>query len=237
MKYGYYADNQLPQANNPDYKTNSHGYRCPEFSPIPDGGKNVVVLGCSHTFGEGLEQSEIWIQFLEELLDNKLLRFWNLGQPGASPDKCVRILYGSEKILFPKIIIVCWPVYSRRERLTNPPMNITGADNYVRQESEETDFNNFLKCVFQIEKFAEYNNAETFHCFAQEVYPVENLKNVFKDTSLAKCWPRWDHHRLPGAHRNINEKTSLARDGIHYGVEHHREFARLFYKQFGSKLR
>ena len=62
MKHGYYADNELPKFNPAAvYKTNSFGYRCPEFSPLPDGGKNVVVLGCSHTFGEGLEENETWV--------------------------------------------------------------------------------------------------------------------------------------------------------------------------------
>ena len=65
IKFGHYTDNGLP--NHKDYrvyteengyKTNSHGYRCPEWDPMPDGKKNVVVLGCSHTFGEGLGEDE-----------------------------------------------------------------------------------------------------------------------------------------------------------------------------------
>ena len=51
MEYGYYNDKKLPKSvaidRKPiaDYKTNSHGYRCPEFSPLPAGKNNVVVLG------------------------------------------------------------------------------------------------------------------------------------------------------------------------------------------------
>ena len=36
MKFGYYADRELPKGN----------YRCPSWDPMPDGKKNVVVLGC-----------------------------------------------------------------------------------------------------------------------------------------------------------------------------------------------
>ena len=175
MKHGYYADNELPRADNPDYKTNSLGYRCPEFSPLPTGCKNVVVLGCSHTFGEGLEEDQIWCTQLSKLLEGKNLRFWNLGQPGASPDKCVRLLYGSEKVLFPKIIIVCWPAISRRERLDHYPLSLTGDNPLLKTENNYTDRHNFLKCVFQVEKFAEYNRAITFHCFAEEVYPLAKV--------------------------------------------------------------
>ena len=109
MEYGYYNDKGIPESiakdKKPiaDYKTNSHGYRCPEFSPLPAGKKNVVVLGCSHTFGEGLKDDEHWVHFVSQH-NTKMLRWWNLGQPGASADKVVRILYGCEKILFPKTI-------------------------------------------------------------------------------------------------------------------------------------
>ena len=43
MKFGYYSDKELPKSVALDYKTNSHGYRCPEFN-VPDGKKNVVIL-------------------------------------------------------------------------------------------------------------------------------------------------------------------------------------------------
>ena len=43
MKHGYYSDKELPKSvginRKPliDYKVNSHGYRCPEWDPMPDG--------------------------------------------------------------------------------------------------------------------------------------------------------------------------------------------------------
>ena len=107
MKYGYYADREIPVSvaiNKPplnEYKLNSKGYRCPEWEPMPDGKKNVVVLGCSHTFGQGNADNEHWVHFLSKHNTNRL-RYWNLGQPGASSDKVVRILYGCEKLIDPR---------------------------------------------------------------------------------------------------------------------------------------
>ena len=90
-----------------------------------EGGKNVMVLGCSHTFGIGSSTEELWVNRLEQKLANPRLRFWNLGQPGASGDLIVRILYATEKILFPDIVLVCWPHATRRERLEMPkPKNL-----------------------------------------------------------------------------------------------------------------
>jgi len=237
MKHGYYADDELPKFNTVTaYKTNSLGYRCPEFRPLPDGGKNVVVLGCSHTFGEGLEENETWVSQVAKD-SSKTLRWWNLGQLGASADLMIRILYGAEKILFPKIIVACWPAQSRRERLDQIPQNLTSNDALLKTENNNTDRNNFLKNVFLLEKFAEKNNAKTFHCFAEDVYKLDNSLQVLKNYTIKNCWPEWDQHHLPEAKREHITIPNLARDGVHYGAEHHRVFARLFLQRFNTKLR
>jgi hypothetical protein len=237
MKYGYYADNELPKFNPAaGYETNSLGYRCPEFRPLPDGGKNVVVLGCSHTFGEGLEDNETWVSQVAKD-SNKILRWWNLGQPGASADLMIRILYGTEKVLFPKIIIACWPAQSRRERLDDFAQSLTSDSSLLKTENDNTDRNNFLKNVFLLEKFAEKNQAKTFHCFAEYAYELDNDLQVLKDYTIKSCWPEWDRHHLANAKRDIIKNPSLARDGVHYGSEHHQVFARKFYERFKSKLR
>jgi len=233
MKHGYYADDELPKFDPAaGYETNSLGYRCPEFRPLPDGGKNVVVLGCSHTFGEGLEENETWIsQVVKD--SNKTLRWWNLGQPGASADLMIRILYGTEKVLFPKIIIACWPARSRRERLDLHPQNLTSNNTLLKTENNNTDQNNFLKNVFLLEKFAEKNQAKTFYCFAEDAYELDSNLQVLKNYTIKNCWPEWDKHKK----RKLHSKPSLAKDGIHYGKEHHEVFARLFLQRFNTKLR
>jgi hypothetical protein len=237
MKHGYYADDELPKLDPATgYKTNSLGYRCPEFRPLPDGGKNVVVLGCSHTFGEGLEENETWVSQVAKV-SNKILRWWNLGNPGASADLMIRILYGTEKVLFPKVIVACWPAWSRRERLDSHTQNLTSNEPLLKTENDNTDKNNFLKNVFLLEKFAEKNQAKTFHCFAEDVYELDNTLQVLKNYTIKNCWPEWDRHHLPEAKRDIITTPSLARDGVHYGAEHHQVFARLFLERFKSKLR
>ena len=225
IKFGHYTDKGLPASD--------IGYRCPSLDPIPEGKKNVVVLGCSHTYGVGLKDNEHWVHFLSKH-NTERLRYWNLGQPGASADQIVRILYGTEQLLFPEIVIVCWPLWSRRERLDNDPESLTSDSEILKTETEHTDKQNFLKNVFLVEKFAEKNRCKTFHCFADESYhkQVEGL-NVLQEHTIKNCWPHWDkfEQRVP-----YNE-PSLASDGEHFGVEHHKRFAKLFLQQFENKLR
>ena len=237
MKYGFYADDDLPRFDPvPGHKTNSYGYRCPEFQPLPDGGKNVVVLGCSHTFGEGLQENETWVNLVAKQ-SNKTLRWWNLARPGGNADQMIRILHGTEKVLFTKVIIACWPARSRRERLDLYPQNLTSDDNLLKTENNNTDQNNFLKNVFFCEKFAEKIRAKTFHCFAEDAYKLDSNLSILKDYTIKNCWPEWDRHHLPDAKRQHITRPNLASDGVHYGTEHHKVFARLFMERFKSKLK
>jgi hypothetical protein len=225
MKFGYYTDKGLPESD--------VGYRCPNWDPMPTGKKNVVVLGCSHTYGIGLDDNEHWVHFLSQHNKDRL-RYWNLGQPGASSDKVVRILYGCEKLLDPEIVIVCWPAWSRRERLHHRAESKMGTDEELEYEDDQTDRNNFLKNVFFVEKFAEKNRCKIFHCFAQDSYQ-EHIKglHVLEDYTIKNCWPYWNKFNQ----RVLYTEPSMAKDGKHYGVEHHKRFAELFLEKFGSKLK
>ena len=225
MKFGHYTDKGLPESE--------VGYRCPSWNPMPPGKKNVVVLGCSHTYGVGLEDNEHWVHFLSQHNTDRL-RYWNLGQPGASADQIVRILYGTEHLIFPEIVIVCWPLWSRRERLEKHAISLHSDNEFLKIETGETDKQNFLKNVFYVEKFAEKNRCKTLHCFADQTYQ-EHIKglNVLEDYTIRNCWPYWDkfEQRVP------YNKPSIAKDGWHFGIEHHQQFAKLFLGYFGRKLR
>ena len=238
MKFGHFNDKALPDmlssvSELPElYKLNSFGYRCPEWSPMPHGKKNVVILGCSHTFGQGLAEDEHWVHFLSKH-NTVRLRYWNLAQPGASGDKIVRTLYGSEKIIDPNIVIVCWPDWSRRERYGEDTTDMQGSNQQLKYEDDETDLQNFLKNVFFVEKYAEWKNCMTFHCFASASYHehIPDLK-ALKEHTLMNCYPWWETY----LQREL-QSDSVARDGQHCGIKHHERFAELFLKQFGSKLR
>ena len=107
-------------------------------------------------------------------------------------------------------------------------------DEELKKEDDVTDKNNFLKNVFFVEKFAEKNMCKTFHCFAQDSYH-EHLKglNVLEDYTISNCWPYWDKFQQRVQYKDPN----LAKDGQHYGVDHHERFAQLFLEKFSQKLR
>ena len=238
MKFGHFSDKELPKGDGAikndgaHYTLNSFGYRCPEWTPMPDGKKNVVVLGCSHTFGQGLNDDEHWVHFLSQHNTGRC-RYWNLAQPGSSGDKIVRTLYGSEKIIDPRIVIVCWPDWSRRERLEVSTLNLSGVHETLKHETDDTDLGNFLKNVFFVEKYGEKNHCKVFHCFAQESYHehIDGL-NVLVEQTIMNCWPWW--HTI---NQRELQSNSVARDSQHHGIKHHQRFAELFLDQFARKLK
>lgn len=228
MKYGFYSDNELTTFK-------EYPFRCPSWDPMPEGKKNAVILGCSHTWGVGLEPQETWAHHVSQH-NTKRIRYWNLGQPGAGADSIVRILYSCEKVLHPNIIIVMWPGMARRERLETYMKNLLGTHETLRYENAKTDMNNFLKNVFLLEKFAEKNNCQTMHCFSDlytDFRTPGNAPGLLEDYTLRNCWPHWDKFEA----RDRYHTPSLARDGIHYGIEHHERFAELFLQRFGPKLK
>lgn len=239
MRYGFFTDKGLDKQNidkSPwnEVKTNSYGYRCPEWEPMPDGKKNVVVLGCSHTFGQGLGDTEHWVHFLSQHNTSRL-RYWNLGVPGASGEAIVRRLWGTQKIINPKIIIVCWPPITRREWYDNEISTLQGTNEKLLIQNKATDISNFLHNVFWIEKYAEVNQANTYYCYSMEEVKHRELDklNTLDTYTLANCWPYWDKFEQ----REQFDKPSLASDGMHYGIEHHERFANLFLSKFKHKLK
>ncbi len=227
MKYGFYSDNSLETFV-------EWPWRCPPFTQ-PSGKKNVAIFGCSFTYGVGLDENQTWVHKVSQH-NTKRLRYWNLGQPGASADTITRLVYASEKVVFPNIIIIMWPAISRRERLDTYIQNVLGSHETLKYENYNTDKNNFLKNVFLVEKFAEKNNCKTMHCFAIDYVEFRTPKNkpeVLENYTLRNCWPYWDSR----TQRQKKVKPSYAKDGLHYGEEHHTRFAELFLQRFANKLK
>tara|TARA_A100001011_G_scaffold395232_1_gene489630 strand:- start:7752 stop:8522 length:771 start_codon:yes stop_codon:yes gene_type:complete len=256
MDFGHYADNKLPiyepyKDQFVDYVVNEQGYRCRSWTPLPAGKKNSVILGCSHTFGVGLETGQHWADRLSSMTDPRLIRWWNLAQPGASCESIVRILYGCEQVLFPKHIIICWPAINRREKLEVKATNLTGQELELKYENKETDLQNFFKCVFFAERYAKHNQAIIYHCFADEVVDMNhnwnneltqdlydfNHRNIVNDRTLKDCYPEWSPIQRETNKRVIVTESNLAKDGLHYGPMHHENFAKCLYSRWKAKLK
>jgi hypothetical protein len=103
-KYGY-IENKI------EYKFNSQGFRCDEFSQK----ESVVFLGCSITQGVGVSFENTFAHLIANTLD---LQCWNLGQQSKSSDSAFRILLEYINKLNIKMVITFLPLKDRFELLT-----------------------------------------------------------------------------------------------------------------------
>lgn len=88
-----------------EYVYNSYGYRSEEFKSDNE----ILVLGCSQTFGVGLPQIYTWSNILSNFLEKK---YSNLALPGDSiqGQTCKAFKY-FEEFGNPKIIVGCFPLF------------------------------------------------------------------------------------------------------------------------------
>ena len=67
------------------YTFNAHGYRSIPFNDVPNKELKIIVLGCSQSFGLGIDDSNVW----DKLINNTC----NLSRPAGSADMNVFQLY------------------------------------------------------------------------------------------------------------------------------------------------
>jgi hypothetical protein len=123
-EYGYkqYKYHKIVDVNT-KYKVNSNGFRGNEIV----GNEDLVIAGCSFTFGLGVPEDKIWAV---ELAKNLNLTYTNLSYPGASIMFIVQLIfkyfkkYGNPKYiicLFPDPYRMCLPyIENKLESLDNP---------------------------------------------------------------------------------------------------------------------
>lgn len=103
-------------ASDVEYRFNSHGYRCPEFSEIKP--LRIVAIGCSYVFGFALPQRAVFPELLRARLESttgKAVVLWNLAFGGASNDYIARVLQLSVPLLRPDIVLINFTWTSRKE--------------------------------------------------------------------------------------------------------------------------
>lgn len=109
------------------YTVNSYGFRNNfEFDNNLDSQKNLLVLGCSNSFGIGLSVEHVYCKIVANELKLNLV---NLAVPGGSMDSAARVLYFWLKKINPIIVILQTPEPSRREFLIEDGPNFLGSWN------------------------------------------------------------------------------------------------------------
>lgn len=177
------------------YSINSHGFRGSEFE---SGG--VAVIGCSHTFGYGQLEADIWPTLVGRSL---ALPVCNFGWPGSGSDTHSRVALTWLHRVQPRVVVHLDVYPNRREFMWSEWQNeiATGRDDAEWQSR---------LCLSETEQWlnTERNRRTVAHiaqeCAAQYVYINRStFKNQFSRISTGRP----------------------ARDGVHPTTDCHRAIA------------
>jgi hypothetical protein len=107
--------NKGPQVT---YKLNKDGFRSENFETLKESNLNVLISGCSYTYGQGVFQENSWVELFSKsigLTSSKPVKMYNLGIMGASIYLIIKNLMAFiRKYGAPDQIYLLLPPYSRK---------------------------------------------------------------------------------------------------------------------------
>ena len=262
-KYGLLELIKDPETNNItsakekinlNYYINSHGFRCPELDNDPC----IAFLGCSHTFGTGLDQDDIWPERVCKRLGYRPV---NLGFPARGIDFVsfyCKYFFKSE-IQNCKALVVLLPPFTRK--------TIIGTMiDHNENISDYKIFKHFLQLDW-INELHEFNNSKILRNwdnrtdvepaqlsinkhFAQDLYTVENtLQRCSQAMSVIKLlaseldipllvYSSYTDFGDAGFKSNPQGKKifDMARDGQHSGIYSNKVFANKVIEDLKQKI-
>lgn len=153
---------------------------------------NKLALGCSHTYGVGVEHNEAWPY---------LLGASNFGVPGHSADYLVRHAPDIINVYKPAVIYVLWPGWSRFEYKQNEiyyQSLPTDSDriNFMESHPDSWLLNNFQKQTQTLQLLCNSNNIQLIDL---------TLYDLISYIDHADRWPlsKLGHHYAPSWHQQV----------------------------------
>jgi hypothetical protein len=153
---------------------------------------NKLALGCSHTYGVGVEPMEAW---------PCLLAASNFGTPGCSADYLVRRAPGIITLYKPTVIYILWPDWTRFEYIQDERyhQSLTTDNNRIEFMESHPDswlLNNFQKQTQILQSLCNNNNVQLIGMTLYDLIPY---------IDHADCWPvsKLGHHYAPTWHQQV----------------------------------
>jgi hypothetical protein len=216
---GQYLDNVKTQPNNWYYKDktitysfNKNGHRCNDIEDI-NLSNYILVLGCSHTVGVGLELEKTFPYLIaKELRCN----YYNFGVSATGIDVVeYNLLTWIRKInKSPKAVVIQWPDHTRFAS------HLPGHENLIEKGSWTEDPDSVELIV---------NSEESGFFNARKLLTLKLITNLVKCpviTCLFTSQPIFDPYNL------YIRKVDKARDLGHAGIESHKNWSELILREF-----
>lgn len=181
----------------------------------------ILVSGCSHTAGVGIENHEIWAQCMANQLESKLI---NLARPGACAkfvsESLIQWLATAESD--PKLVVAQWPNPYRSMTIVNDKIQFTSTHSMNKEFEHRIKHNpkSFL------EEWYHSIVALNFVCKVPIVNIFLQTSDSDTETYLKKLFGLGIHvytdQKISGSSWHFD---SAAKDGLHHSAQCHKKWA------------
>ena len=188
-----------------DYDVNSLGYRSKEF----DGNSDMLFLGCSQTYGQGIPQENTWTDILSKKMN---LSSSSLAARGDSIiGQVTKAFYYFEKFGNPKIVVALFPDYRIMTPYTKGKMETK--NEFKRRHFEEHKEMPTIEYSEMTGSLAQYSKAphdpqevltEEFVFFYENIF-IDMLRQYCKSNDIKFFWSNWDPKYQGYVYNEINK--------------------------------
>jgi hypothetical protein len=198
-----------------EYQTNSLGYRDKEF----DGNSEILALGCSMTYGQGMQKEKVWTSILSQKLNMSLSSIASRGD--STINQIIKAFYYFEKFGNPKIIVAVFPYF----RIPTPYVEgkMEASNMFKKQNFKNNDYMPYVE-YNEIDnfRFNEYAKApydprivlnEEFVFFYEKIF-IDMLRQYCKSNGIKLFWSVWEMGYQKIFYDEINK----------FYPEHHKEY-------------
>jgi len=215
--YKNFIKNQPPNYTEDSiiYDFNSHGFRTREFE-LNSNKKNVLFLGCSHTMGVGLRETEGWVHYVSQIFDKTEYNCYNLGIGGGSSDTVARLLTNSIDYIHPTVVFIFWPSPARFEKYYQNRQYVSVKSELLVEQSRD---------IIDL-----YSDIQCYNLYCKNKLIVELLKQLysFKVVSLDNDDVTQGFMRK----KYTPEQVHTARDCQHWSPMIHQDIADQMIQQY-----
>ena len=204
-------------------------YRCRPFEEYKT--VDLLVLGCSHTFGVGLPHEHTWHHQLADKLNIAHENICNLSVPSMGPNfvRNMLIAYMQSEMPRPKRIAILWPNMYRIEiehKVGELVNNLCVFGDYDLTQKVFGYNNTQIKAW----KLWENENPNLWNARQNDAFLVGEMVAEIMNSKLAQlCWTEELNDKFVF---NTNYKHR-ARDLMHMDKKQHSEIANMFIDRFG----
>lgn len=181
-----------------EYNLNSSGYRGPEFTS----GVDLVVAGCSFTYGMGVPESGTWGSILSKSLG---MTYNNVSQNGASIPWIVRQLFAYfNEYGNPKVLVCLFPSLTRSFFTSNAEILIADSgyveDSTKDLESKKSIYNVELQSTRPLNKRPKYSKrphdlediVNVDMAVQISMQNIRMLEQYCKSSNIKFVWGTWN---------------------------------------------